>query len=263
MRFLISAYDKMNKEAVAEDIGDGDLTTQALFPGKVKARGKLIANEEGVLAGLPIFRRVFELVDKNINFEARATDGMTLTSGQLVARVSGPAGSVLQAERTALNFLQHLSGIASQTARFANAVKGTKTRILDTRKTTPSLRFLEKYAVEAGGGLTQLKNLSDRLIVTESHLALSDGVPNIVRQLRRPPMPAASVQHLAGVAVSPVQVEIGHAEVHGMPQEAGVGPQMDDLDAAAHLLNRPPCPVLRGNLERVVDDRVDRSQRSG
>jgi len=175
----------MIKEAVAEDIGDGDLTTQALFPGKVKARGKLIANEEGVLAGLPIFRRVFELVDKNINFEARATDGMTLTSGQLVARVSGPAGSVLQAERTALNFLQHLSGIASQTARFANAVKGTKTRILDTRKTTPSLRFLEKYAVEAGGGLTQLKNLSDRLIVTESHLALSDGVPNIVRQLRK------------------------------------------------------------------------------
>lgn len=185
MRFPMSAVDKMIKEALAEDIGDGDLTTQALFPGKVKARAKLIANEEGVLAGLPIFRRVFELVDKNINFEARATDGMTLTGGQLVARVSGPAGSVLQAERTALNFLQHLSGIASQTARFANAVKGTKTRILDTRKTTPSLRFLEKYAVEAGGGLTQLKNLSDRLIVTESHLALSDGVPNIVRQLRK------------------------------------------------------------------------------
>ena len=185
MRFPMSAVDKVIKEALAEDIGDGDLTTQALFPGKVKARGKLIANEEGVLAGLPIFRRVFELVDKNINFEARATDGMALTGGQLVARVSGPAVSILQAERTALNFLQHLSGIATQTAKFANAVKGTKTRILDTRRTTPSLRFLEKYAVEVGGGLTQQKTLSDRLIVTDSHLALSDGVPNIVRQLRK------------------------------------------------------------------------------
>ncbi|HEV3096298.1 MAG TPA: carboxylating nicotinate-nucleotide diphosphorylase [Candidatus Dormibacteraeota bacterium] len=185
MRFPMSAVDKLIKEALAEDVGDGDLTTQSLFPGKVKARGKLIANEDGVLAGLPIFKRVFELVDKNITFEPRATDGMALAGGQLVARVSGPAVSVLQAERTALNFLQHLSGIASQTAKFANAVKGTKTRILDTRRTTPGLRFLEKYAVEVGGGVSLQKGLSDRLVVTESHLALSDGVPSIVRQLRK------------------------------------------------------------------------------
>ncbi len=185
MRFPMSAVDKLIKEALAEDVGDGDLTTESLFPGKVKARGKLIANEEGVLAGLPIFKRVFELVDKNISFEPRATDGMALAGGQLVARVSGPAVSVLRAERTALNFLQHLSGIASQTARFANAVKGTKTRILDTRRTTPGLRFLEKYAVEVGGGASLHKGLADRLVVTESHLALSEGVPSVVRQLRK------------------------------------------------------------------------------
>ena len=185
MRFPMSAVDKLIKEALAEDVGDGDLTTESLFPGKVKARGKLIANEEGVLAGLPIFKRVFELVDKNITFEPRATDGMALAGGQLVARISGPAVSVLRAERTALNFLQHLSGIATQTAKFANAVKGTKTRILDTRRTTPGLRFLEKYAVEVGGGVSLHKGLSDRLVVTESHLALSEGVPNIVRQLRK------------------------------------------------------------------------------
>jgi nicotinate-nucleotide pyrophosphorylase (carboxylating) len=185
MRFPISAVDKLIKESLEEDAGDSDLTTPALFPGKVKARGKLIANEDGVLAGLPIFKRVFELVDKNISFEARATDGMALSGGQLVARVSGPAVSVLKAERTALNFLQHLSGIASQTAKFANAVKGTKTRIVSTRATTPGLGFLEKYAVEVGGGITQLKGPSERLVVTEAHLALSDGVPNIVRQLRK------------------------------------------------------------------------------
>ena len=184
MRFPMSAVDKIIREALAEDTGDADLTTQALFPGKVKARGKLIANEDGVLAGLPIFRRVFELVDKNITFEARATDGMALAGGQLVARVSGPAVSVLQAERVALNFLQHLSGIATQTAKFSNAVKGTKTRIVSTRRTTPSLGFLEKYAVEVGGGLTQIKG-PERLSVTESHLALSEGVPSIVRQLRK------------------------------------------------------------------------------
>jgi len=104
MRFPISAVDRLIKDALAEDIGDGDLTTQTLFPGKVKARGKLIANEDGVLCGLPIFKRVFELVDKNISFEARATDGTVLASGQLVARVSGPATSVLQAERTRAEF---------------------------------------------------------------------------------------------------------------------------------------------------------------
>jgi nicotinate-nucleotide pyrophosphorylase (carboxylating) len=170
MRFPMSAVDKLIKEALAEDVGDGDLTTESLFPGKVKARGKRIANE---------------LVDKNISFEPRATDGMALAGGQLVARVSGPAVSVLRAERTALNFLQHLSGIASQTAKFANAVKGTKTRILDTRRTTPGLRFLEKYAVEVGGGASLHKGLADRLVVTESHLALSEGVPSVVRQLRK------------------------------------------------------------------------------
>jgi len=185
MRFPMSAVDKLIKEALAEDVGEGDMTTQALFPGKVKARGKLIASEDGVLAGLPFFRRVFELVDKNISFEARATDGAPLSSGQLVARVSGPAVSVLQAQQTALNFLKHLSGIASQTARFTNAVRGTKTRILGTRSTSPGLGFLEKYAVECGGGVIHLKGLGERLIVTESHLALSDGVPNIVRQLRK------------------------------------------------------------------------------
>jgi nicotinate-nucleotide pyrophosphorylase (carboxylating) len=185
MRFPMSAVDKLIREALAEDVGDGDRTTQALFPGKVKARAKLIANEDGVLAGLPFFRRVFELVDKNISFEARATDGATLGSGQLVARISGPAVSVLQAQQTALNFLQHLSGIASQTHRFATAVRGTKTRILGTRSTSPGLGFLEKYAVECGGGVIHLKGVSERLIVTESHLALSDGVPNIVRQLRK------------------------------------------------------------------------------
>jgi nicotinate-nucleotide pyrophosphorylase (carboxylating) len=181
----MSAIDKVIKDALAEDLGEGDITTQALFPGKVKARGKLIANEDGVLAGVPFFKRVFELVDKNVSVETRATDGTQISSGQLVARVSGPAASVLQAQRTAVNLLQYLSGIASQTARFTNAVKGTKTRILDTRAVIPGLRFLEKYAVEVGGGVTQQKNLSDRLIVTESHLALSDGVPNIVRQLRK------------------------------------------------------------------------------
>lgn len=185
MRFPMSAVDKLIKEALEEDAGDGEMTTQALFPGKVKARGKLIAGEEGVLAGLPIFKRVLELVDKNISFEPRATDGMALAGGQLVARVSGPAVSVLKAERTALNFLQHLSGIASQTAKFANAVKGTKTRIVSTRSTTPGLGFLEKYAVEVGGGITQVKGPAERLVVTDAHLALSDGVPNIVRQLRK------------------------------------------------------------------------------
>jgi nicotinate-nucleotide pyrophosphorylase (carboxylating) len=185
MRFPMSAVDKLIKDSLAEDVGDGDMTTQALFPGKVKARAKLIANEDGVLAGLPMFRRVFELVDKNISFEARAVEGATLSSGQLVARISGPATSVLQAQQTALNFLQHLSGIASQTARFANAVKGTKTRIVGTRSTSPGLGFLEKYAVEVGSGVIHQKGLSERLVVTESHLLLSDGVPNIVRQLRK------------------------------------------------------------------------------
>jgi len=184
-RFPQAQLDKLIKEALAEDIAEGDPTSQALFPPRLKARAKLVANEDGVLAGLPVFKRVLELVDKNITFEARATDGMALAGGQLVARISGPALSVLLAERTALNFIQHLSGIATQTAKFANAVKGTKTRILDTRRTTPGMRFLEKYAVEVGGGMSHQRTLADRLVGTEAHLALSDGVASIVRTLKK------------------------------------------------------------------------------
>ena len=184
-RFPQAQLDKLIKEALAEDIGEGDPTSQALFAPRLKARAKLVANEDGVLAGLPVFKRVLELVDKNVTFEARATDGMALASGQLVARISGPALSVLLAERTALNFVQHLSGIATQTAKFANAVKGTKTRILDTRRTTPGLRFLEKYAVEVGGGISHQRTLADRLVVSEAHLALSEGVASVVRTLKK------------------------------------------------------------------------------
>ena len=185
MRFPIGAVDRLIKEALEEDSAEDEATRQALFAGKVKARGKLVANEEGVLCGLPVFKRVFELVDKNITFEPRATDGTQLSNGQLVARITGPAVSVLQAQQTALNFIQHLSGISSQTAKFANAVKGTKTRILDTRQTTPGIRFLEKYAVEVGGGVSHQKGLFDRLVVTQAHLALTDGVPTVVRALKK------------------------------------------------------------------------------
>ena len=163
--------------ALAEDCGTGDVTTKALFPANVPASGKIIAEEpEGlVVAGLAVAVEVFSQLDTSLICTTHLADGDRVPAGAIVLTVTGDGRSVLQGERVALNFLQRLSGIATLTAKFCDAVKGFKTRIIDTRKTTPGLRALEKWAVTLGGGWNHRQSLADGILIKDNHLALAGG----------------------------------------------------------------------------------------
>ena len=156
--------------ALAEDLAWGDLTTDALVAPGLQAHGEVLVKAEGVLAGLPVLACAFTSVDPTVEVHPLAEDGARIKPGQVVARVRGEARSLLSAERVALNFLQRLSGIATATARYVDAVAGLPAVIVDTRKTTPGLRSLEKHAVRMGGGQNHRRNLSDGVLVKDNHL---------------------------------------------------------------------------------------------
>lgn len=175
--------------ALAEDLTWGDVTVDAIIPRDLRAQGTIVAREGGVLAGLPVAAEVFSAVDPTVEFQPLAVDGETIHRGQPLATIRGPAASLLSAERTALNFLQRLSGIATLTSRYVQEVAGSKARIVDTRKTTPGLRALEKYAVVMGGGANHRQNLSDGVLIKDNHLgalaALGLGLRDVVAMARR------------------------------------------------------------------------------
>lgn len=158
-------------QALKEDLGQGDVTTDALIPPALSARALILVKASGVLAGIEVAEIVFQQVDPSLIFERLAQDGTRVQAGSIVGVVTGKAAGILKAERVALNFLQRMSGIATETARFVAAVAGTRARILDTRKTTPGLRLLEKYAVRAGGGQNHRQNLGDGVLIKDNHLA--------------------------------------------------------------------------------------------
>jgi nicotinate-nucleotide pyrophosphorylase (carboxylating) len=182
--------------ALLEDLGRaGDLTTDSIVPVEVLARAALVARESGVVAGLDLAKLAFALIDPEIAVEIAANDGSVVEPGAVIARISGPARGILTAERTALNFLGHLSGIASVTASIVAAVRGTKAKIVCTRKTTPGLRAVEKYAVRAGGGANHRFGLDDALLIKDNHVAIAGGVAPALRRAR------AGVGHLVKIEV--------------------------------------------------------------
>jgi nicotinate-nucleotide pyrophosphorylase (carboxylating) len=156
--------------ALAEDLGKGDVTTEALIPGDQQGTGFIVAKKEGILAGTGAAKQVFHRVDPELKVEILLEDGAGVKPGSKVAQVAGSIASILKAERVALNFLQRLSGIASGTNRYVARVEGLPVRIMDTRKTTPGLRSLEKYAVRVGGGRNHRMNLSDGILIKDNHL---------------------------------------------------------------------------------------------
>jgi nicotinate-nucleotide pyrophosphorylase (carboxylating) len=165
-------------EALAEDLASGDVTTEALIPSALVGKASILVKKEGMLAGIEMAKEVFRQVDPSLRFKALVKDGTKVGKCKVVATIEGKIASMLKAERTALNFLQHLSGIATETARYVDAVEGTKVIITDTRKTVPGLRLLEKYAVRVGGGHNHRLNLSDGVLIKDNHLAIlrSSGV---------------------------------------------------------------------------------------
>lgn len=176
--------DDIIRFALREDMNAGDLSTESVCPERREAEVQLIAKAEGVIAGLDVFERAFTLLDPRTSFDARVADGDAVEPGQLLGIVRGDARILLSGERVALNFLQRMSGIATYTRRMAAALEGTKTRLVDTRKTTPCLRIFEKAAVEAGGGANHRYNLSQAVMLKDNHIDAAGGIAAAVAGAR-------------------------------------------------------------------------------
>ena len=170
MTALELQIEEIIDRALAEDLGRGDITTDALIPNDQQGSGLVVAKEEGILAGINVAKQVFQRVDPQLKVEILLEDGARVKPGSKIAKVSGSIASILKAERVALNFLQRLSGIASETNRYVARVEGLPLHIMDTRKTTPGLRSLEKYAVKIGGGENHRMNLGDGILIKDNHL---------------------------------------------------------------------------------------------
>ena len=211
--------------ALAEDLAMGDVTTDSLIDPSWRAEGSIFMKEPGVLAGVPVAQAVFRRVDPNIEFRLQRTDGERLQTGDVIGTVEGPTGSILKAERCALNFVQRLSGVATLTSQLVDAVGEIPVRIVETRKTTPGLRTLEKYAVRVGGGHNHRQNLADGVLIKDNHLqalaAAGFGVADAVRMAR------ARATHM-------VQIEIEVEDLEQMQEALEAEPDWILLD------NMPP-----------------------
>jgi nicotinate-nucleotide pyrophosphorylase (carboxylating) len=183
MGIELTELEPLVRRALDEDVGSGDLTTQATVPAGVRARARITQKQPGVLYGLDAAQLAFALLDRGARFVALAEEGVWREGGP-VLDIEGEAAALLSAERTALNLLQRLSGVATLTARYVEAVRGTRARVLDTRKTTPGLRLLEKAAVAAGGATNHRVGLFDAILIKENHAAMAGGVGEAVRLAR-------------------------------------------------------------------------------
>ncbi|MFO7873822.1 MAG: carboxylating nicotinate-nucleotide diphosphorylase [Bacteroidales bacterium] len=181
----IHNLDRIIANALAEDIGSGDITTNSVVPPDTHIEGRFMAKETGVVCGLHIAERVFAALDPAICFEPVCKDGDTIEDGAIIATIKGPARGVLTGERLALNFLQRLSGIATKTASLAYEIKDTHATIVDTRKTTPGLRLLEKYAVTTGGGSNHRMNLADGILIKDNHIRAAGSITQAVAAARK------------------------------------------------------------------------------
>ena len=176
--------DPVLLQALKEDITSEDVTTNAVMPQAQKGEAQLLCKEDGILAGIGVFARVFTLLDPQTKTDTFFADGARIHKGDLLATVTGDIRALLSGERTALNFLQRMSGIATYTRRLADALAGTKTKLLDTRKTTPNLRVFEKYAVRVGGGYNHRFNLSDGVLIKDNHIGAAGGVREAIERAR-------------------------------------------------------------------------------
>ena len=247
--------------ALAEDLGKGDITTEALIHGDPRGTGFIVAKKEGILAGTGAAKQVFHRVDSELKVEILLEDGARVKPGSKVAKVSGSIASVLKAERVALNFLQRLSGIASETNRYVEAVKGLPVRIMDTRKTTPGLRSLEKHAVRAGGGGNHRMNLGDGILIKDNHQAAlrSQGlnIKDIIAKTKQ-----NAPQRL------PVEVEVGTVSEASEAVEAGAdivmldNMNLEDMRKAVKSIHgraliEASGGITLGNVRAVAETGVD------
>lgn len=177
--------DQIINMALDEDLGWGDVTTESTIPEDTISAGVFIAKEAGIIAGIDVAERVFAIVDSSVVFDKMVVDGEHVENGEVLASITGSARSILKGERTALNLMQRMSGIASETNRYAKAISGTTANVVDTRKTMPGLRYLDKYAVRAGGGKNHRYNLSDLILIKDNHIAAAGGIQKAVESAKK------------------------------------------------------------------------------
>ena len=210
-------FDAIIDAALREDMPEGDITSESIIPADARSEAIFLAKEDGILAGLAVARRVFEKIDSAVEFTGKIQDGAAFHKSDILARLKGPTIALLKGERTALNFLQHLTGVATTTRRFVDSVAGTKAKILDTRKTTPGLRLLEKYAVKTGGGTNHRISLSDMVLIKDNHLRHVGSVAESVRRAR--------------VAIRPgIRIEVEAADLAQVRDALAAGADMIMLD---------------------------------
>lgn len=249
--------DRILLAALEEDIGTGDITTESCVPAEAESHGEFIAKEAGVVCGLEVAQRVFALLDGKIVFEALKKDGDHVSAGEVIAVVDGPSRSILTGERVALNFMQRLSGTATATAKAVSEVSGTGTKIVDTRKSTPGMRVLEKYAVRMGGGCNHRFNLADGVLIKDNHITAAGGIAQAVAKAR------ANAPH-----VMKIEVEAEYLGQVGQALEAGADVIMlDNMDCevmsrAVRLVDGKAITEASGNmgdknLRQVAETGVD------
>lgn len=184
-QFDFIALDKLIAAALQEDIGTGDITTVSCVPADAVSKGRFIAKAAGVVCGTGIIDRIFRILEPCVKVKILAADGSCVNKGDIIAEIEGSSRSILTGERTALNFLQHLSGIATKTDEVVRSIGGFHTQIVDTRKTLPGLRVLEKYAVRCGGGKNHRFGLSDGVLIKDNHIVAAGGIKQAVEAVRK------------------------------------------------------------------------------
>lgn len=249
--------DHLLMEALQEDITSEDVTTNAVMPQAKQGQADLLCKQDGILAGINVFRRVFELLDENVKVEILFQDGDCIHCGERIAAVSGDMRVILSGERTALNYLQRMSGIATYTHTVVELLKGSKTKLLDTRKTTPNMRLFEKYAVRVGGGNNHRYNLSDGVLIKDNHISAAGGVKQAVEMARA-----------YAPFVRKIEVEVENLEMLREALEAGADIIMldnmtaDQMRKAVQMVNGralTECSgnITRDNIEQIRDIGVD------
>ncbi|MBM3262438.1 MAG: carboxylating nicotinate-nucleotide diphosphorylase [candidate division Zixibacteria bacterium] len=222
--------------ALREDVGDGDITTEWTIPPDACATARFIAKQPGVAAGLEMAGMVFERLDPRVRMTQTMRDGDRVEIGQILAEVSGPARAILSGERTALNIVRHLSGVATLTRRYVEAVAGTGTAILDTRKTTPGMRRLEKAAVRAGGGVNHRVGLFDMVLIKDNHIAAAGGITQAIMRCRERIKPD-----------EPVKIEVETATLEQVREAVSL--PIDRI-----MLDNMPLDLMRRAVEIVHSD---------
>ena len=249
--------DELILQALREDITSEDITTTSVMPHYQAGEVDLICKQDGVIAGLEVFKRVFELLDSATEVTFYCKDGDTVKKGEKIGLVRGDIRVLLSGERTALNYLQRMSGIATYTREIADLLKGTKTKLLDTRKTTPNMRIFEKYSVKVGGGYNHRYNLSDGILLKDNHIGAAGGVKEAVRMAKE-----------YAPFVRKIEIEVENLDMLKEALEAGAdiimldNMSVEDMKTAVELCRgkaETECSgnVTRENVARLVDIGVD------